>query len=308
MSLDLSLNRVYWEYIQNRSWKRPDKYATSQVCPSIGVRCTVPQFYRRSKSFYNDLKILVEQFHKRYGDTHRYVLTLSGGIDSEVTAEMFYQLGIPFRTLSQRLLGGINDDDLSYAYAWVKERKIEHETVELNKKTFMTETIPQGVKLGQFTHSYSQIAHTNMFNYVADDEILIFSGHNPDFHPEIGIGWWEDSPNLVKYAINANKLFFTFTSLEPIFCHYAANYDATQPGDKDNSFLYEAFPHLTPRVKLTGWEHGHDYIGPITNRIRETHNYTRQSFITWDYFTAQYVRKQFYKGRVEQYEERLIRL
>ena len=29
-------------------------------------------------------------------------------------------------------------------------------------------------------------------------EILINSGHNPDFHKEIGIGWWEDSPNIIK--------------------------------------------------------------------------------------------------------------
>jgi len=306
MTLDLSLNRVYWEYVQNRSWMRPDRYQTSQPCPSIGVRCTTPVYYRRSKSFYNDLKILVEQFHKRYGDTHRYVLTLSGGIDSEVTAEMFYQLGIPFRTISQRLLGGINDHDLKYVYTWLKDKQIDHEVVELDKTEFLSKIIPEGVKLGQFTHSYSQIAHTNMFNYVADDEILIFSGHNPDFHPEVGIGWWEDSPNLVKYAINAKKLFFTFTSLEPIFCHYAANYDPKQPGDKDNTFLYNAFPNLLKRPKLTGWEFGHDYIGQITNRIRETHNFTRQSFITWDYFTLQYVRKQYYRDT--QHDERLIRL
>ena len=306
MSLDLSLNRVYWEYVQNRSWMRPDKYETSQVCPSLGVRCTAPMYYRRGKSFYNDLKILVEQFHKRYGETYRYVLTLSGGIDSEVTAEMFYQLGIPFRTISQRLLGGINDDDLKYAFEWVKERSIDHEIVELNRDQFVSETIPEGVKLGQFTHSYSQIAHTNMFHHVDDAEILIFSGHNPDWHNGVGIGWWEDSPNLVKYAINANKLFFTFTSLEPIFCHYAANYDAKQPGDKNNNFLYEAFPHLPRRIKLTGWENGYNHAGIIRDKIRATHNYTRQSFITWDTFTLQYVRKEYYKNN--QHDERLIKL
>ena len=60
------------------------------------------------------------------------------------------------------------------------------------------------------------------------------------FYPKLGLGWWEDSPNYVKYAINTNQKFMTFTSLEPIFCHYAKNHDSSQPGEKDNTFLYEA--------------------------------------------------------------------
>ena len=86
----------------------------------------------------------------------------------------------------------------------------------------MSHTIPDAVEHGQFTHSYSQVALTNMFEGIKTNEIIVFSGHNPDFHRKIGIGWWEDSPNIVKYAIAKKHKFFTFTSLEPIFCHYAA--------------------------------------------------------------------------------------
>ena len=306
MALDLSLNRVYWEYIQNKHWMRPDKYRNSNSVPCIGVRATDNPYFRRGKSFKQDLESLIEQFHKRYSKKYKYVLTLSGGIDSEVTAEAFYQMGIPFRAVSQRLLGGINDHDLKWAYDWLETRKVDHETIELPEEQFLQETIPQGVKLGQFTHSYSQIAHTNMFNHVSDNEILIFSGHNPDFHSKIGIGWWEDSPNLVKYAKNANKKFFTFTSLEPIFCHYAKNFDSKQPGDKDNRFLYAAYPTLKPRLKLTGWEHGFEYIGRATDVIRDHSNMSYQSFITWDYFTSLYFRKEFYKNYHE--EKRAIKL
>ena len=35
---------------------------------------------------------------------------------------------------------------------------------------------------------------------LSEDDIVIFSGHNPDFHPEIGPGWWEDSPNIVTVS------------------------------------------------------------------------------------------------------------
>ena len=136
MALDLSLNRVYWEYIQNKHWMRPDKYRNSNSVPCIGVRAIDNPYFRRGKSFKQDLESLIEQFHKRYGKKHKYVLTLSGGIDSEVTAEAFYQMGIPFRAISQRLLGGINDHDLKWAYDWLETRKVDHETIELPEEQF----------------------------------------------------------------------------------------------------------------------------------------------------------------------------
>ena len=44
MNIDLSLNRVYWEYIQNKSWKRPkNDYLGSTQVPSIGARVIVPK-------------------------------------------------------------------------------------------------------------------------------------------------------------------------------------------------------------------------------------------------------------------------
>jgi hypothetical protein len=291
--IDLSLNRVYWEYTQNNSYLRPDKFISSQTIPSIGVRATVPVYNRRGTSFHNDLTILVKEFAKKYNSKYRFVLALSGGIDSEVTAETFYQLGIPFRAVSQQLFDGTNNHDIVCAVKYCKDRNITHKVINLSMDRMLDKIIPEGVKHGQFTHSYSQIALTNLFYYVEEDEILIFSGHNPDFHHEIGIGWWEDSPNIIKYAISTNKLFFTFTSLEPIFCHYAANYDGSQPGDKDNTFLYNAFPHLRLRIKQTGWEKNNKIIPDLEDAIREQAAYKYQSFITWDQFTLKYIRKLF---------------
>ena len=47
VALDLSLNRVYWEYIQNKHWMRPDKYKNSNNVPCIGVRATVNPYYKK---------------------------------------------------------------------------------------------------------------------------------------------------------------------------------------------------------------------------------------------------------------------
>ena len=56
MNIDLSLNRVYWEYVQNKSYLRPkNEYLCSSLIPCLGVRATVPVYKRRGKSFHRDL-------------------------------------------------------------------------------------------------------------------------------------------------------------------------------------------------------------------------------------------------------------
>ena len=43
------------------------------------------------------------------------MLALSGGIDSEVTAEAFYEQKIPFRAITQKLFDIMNIHDIIYA-------------------------------------------------------------------------------------------------------------------------------------------------------------------------------------------------
>ena len=67
MNIDLSLNRVYWEYVQNHSYLRPPhNYLCSSLIPCIGVRATVPVYKRRGKKFKNDLVHLVKAFAQKY--------------------------------------------------------------------------------------------------------------------------------------------------------------------------------------------------------------------------------------------------
>ncbi len=239
----LELNRVYWEY-DNGDWWRPTPVKDAFV--------NVPRYKRHGPSIKHDLFILAEQFAKLYSD-YKFYIALSGGIDSEITAETFYQLGIPFEGITLRLFEGKNDFDLLYVEEFCKTRNITSNIVNLSLKTFENETIPKATKYGQFTHSLSQIALSHLYDHMTDKDILIYSGHNPDIC-KFGVGWWEDSPNMVKYAINTNKNFFTFTSLEPIFMHYLKNYDPNQPGDKDNTFIYNCYTNLKRRTKRTGWE------------------------------------------------------
>ena len=284
--LDLSLNRVYWEYLQHRStpyfYMRPKNgYWGSEQIPVTGCRVTCPEYKQKNQYFHTDITYLASRFAKKYSD-YKFVLALSGGIDSEVTAETFYQLGIPFTAITLRLFNGANDFDIVYSAKYCKDRAIPHRIIKLSEEKFVEKVLPKADKYGQFTHSLSQMALTHLFEFVDEDTILVFSGHNPDVHPIFGWGWWEDSPNLVKYAINANKKFFTFTSLEPIFLHYTDNWDGSQPGEKDNTFLYEAFPALPARIKRTGWEKLQDHQDRILLEYRKKVGHPYQSFITWD--------------------------
>ena len=269
----LELNRVYWEY-DNASWWRPTPYNSARV--------TCPRYKSYGPSIRYDLFELAQKFADLYRRKSFYI-AMSGGIDSEITAETFHQLGIPFEVVSLSLFGGKNFYDLLYVKQYCEARSINYNFLDLDLKEFIDTVIPKAVQLGQFTNSLSQVALTYLFEFMQPDDILIFSGHNPDFC-RLGVGWWEDSPNLVKYAINDEKNFFTFTSLEPIFMHYLLNYDPTQPGDKDNSFIYECYPNLKRRTKRTGWEtlqHLTKYKALLPSPVLPDGSKGGQVFLTW---------------------------
>jgi len=285
---DISINRTYWRYIQTNSFMRPLKgYYCHSDLPSLGSYVDVPAYKKHGKNIREDYFDLVSEFAKKYKN-YKFVLGMSGGIDSEVCAETFYQLNIPFRVLSLRLFKGQNDFDIIYAAKYCKDRKIEQKIIPLSYDKLVRSVLPKAVKHGQFTHSVSQVALTYLFEFIGDNEILINSGHNPDFYPKLGLGWWEDSPNYVKYAINTNQKFMTFTSLEPIFCHYAKNHDSSQPGEKDNTFLYEAYDNLPHRIKYTGWEKSSAELIEGTEFLRKECNYAFQTFLTWRNSTLRY--------------------
>ena len=146
MNIDLSLNRIYWEYVQNKSYLRPPrKYLCSSLIPCIGVRATVPVYKKRGKSFKNDLTRLVKAFAEKYKH-YNFVVSMSGGINSEVTAETFYQLRIPFRVLIQRLFKGANDHDIIFAVKYCKDRNIPFKVVDLSLEKLKKEINSPGGK------------------------------------------------------------------------------------------------------------------------------------------------------------------
>jgi hypothetical protein len=238
----LKTNRIYWAY-DDGAWWRPTPYKDARVI--------VPKYKKSGANIKEDMFKLAKKFAKDH-ESKKFYIAMSGGIDSELVADTFVQLNIPFTAITLNLFDQ-NYNDTSYAKVYCRSMNIEHKIINLDYKQFLTKVVPKAIKYGQFTNSLSQVALTVLIDYVSKDDIIIFSGHNPDFTRN-GVGWYEDSPNLVKYAINTRKNFFTFTSLEPIFIHYLKNYAAYEPGQKDNAFIYKEYPDLIVRPKQTGWE------------------------------------------------------
>ena len=83
----------------------------------------------------------------------------------------------------------------------------------------------------------------------------------------------------------------TFTSLEPIFCHYAKNHDSSQPGEKDNTFLYESYDNLHHRIKRTGWENSSAENNEASLRLRKECRQAHQTFLTWRSVTLKVKKK-----------------
>lgn len=291
---DISYNRTYWKYTATNSiWRGNTLHNRDLIF--YGVHAIGKPYYRHGSSIASDYTYLVKEFAKKYYN-NKFVLGLSGGIDSEFCAEIFYKLNIPFRVISLRLFDGLNNFDINYAIDYCKKRNINHTIVDLTYEQLAKEVLPKAVQDGEFSLSISQVALTYLFNFIKDEEILINSGHNPDViknSKDLGTGWWDDSPNYIKYAIKNNKKFMTFTSIEPIFCHYANNIDFLQGGYKNNDFLYKEFPYLTIRDKKTGWENSTVEGNKLTRLLLSYNNDKSKKFITWKINIANYL---FNKG------------
>ena len=72
------------------------------------------------------------------------------------------------------MFDGTNKHDIMYAVKYCKDRGIKHHVLNLSYRKMLEETIPDAIKHGEFTHSYSQIALTNIFSYIKDDETVVF--------------------------------------------------------------------------------------------------------------------------------------
>ena len=94
-NINLTINRIFWKYTDTNNHRRPN--------PFKGVLPRSSKYKICGPSLKEDMDNLALLFIKKYPiKDYKYVIALSGGIDSELTAETLYKLNIPFKAITLR--------------------------------------------------------------------------------------------------------------------------------------------------------------------------------------------------------------
>ena len=84
-------------------------------------------------------------------------ICMSGGIDSEVVADTFKDLAIPFKALIARFEDDINKHDIIHAQRWCLQNKIEYKFFDINIIDFL--------KTGYKEYLHQDLVSNNVFRY-----------------------------------------------------------------------------------------------------------------------------------------------
>jgi hypothetical protein len=136
------------------------------------------------------------------------VVSLSGGIDSEVIAKAFLELDIPFSAISFKHVSNTNRHDIQYAERFCKNNNIVHMIEEFSFENFLFNKIEDYIKQGYRS--------TNIFRYL---QIMILEHvEKLGGHAVLGAG---------------NQLFLTANNR--ICIRYSTDLTATTNWCKDHS-------------------------------------------------------------------------
>ena len=84
-------------------------------------------------------------------------ICMSGGIDSEVVAKTFKDLGIPFRALIAQFPDKLNEHDIVYARRWCEHYNVEYKLIDFNMLDF--------IKHGHTKYLKDGLVSNNIFRY-----------------------------------------------------------------------------------------------------------------------------------------------
>jgi hypothetical protein len=86
-------------------------------------------------------------------------ICMSGGIDSEVVARTFKDLGIPFRALIARFNDNLNAHDIVYSQRWCEYHKVEYRIFDIDIVEFL--------KTGYQQYLDQNLVSNNVFRYLS---------------------------------------------------------------------------------------------------------------------------------------------
>jgi hypothetical protein len=95
-------------------------------------------------------------------------ICMSGGIDSEVVANTFKDLGIPFRALIAQFPDKLNEHDIVYARRWCENNKIEYKIFNFDMLDFIKHGHTKYLKEGLVSNNIFRYFCIELLQYIED--------------------------------------------------------------------------------------------------------------------------------------------
>jgi len=205
--------------------------------------------------------------------TKTIYLCMSGGIDSEVMCQAFWDQKIPFKGLTLEHKEKTNRHDIRYAIEWCRRHKVEHEIIPFDVKGFLEKEIDsyvdQGYEAGH-PYFYFQIRLMEIAEKLGGcavlgggEQLYFFNDGRPSLSFESGrmasLAYCQRNnlQHMPYFYLSTPELCLSYNQIPAV--KYILNHpELLKP--LDNTYLMKRFiyqsiwPDLKPREKYHGYE------------------------------------------------------
>lgn len=232
------------------------------------------------------------------------IVTMSGGLDSELIAQAFYLAGIPFKALIGKLTVGVADDvlvlnehDYCYAEKWCIAHNIEIEycSIDVFKEAqLLTEYAmsSKGFSPQYAWHMYlMKWANDNGYFFVAglgDIDIVLKDNEYfcVDTQREWSIDIFCENNNLdgiIRFVKIDSRLTASFLKLSSVKNLMKQKVPVLL--EHKHLCFSEAFPEMEPRPKFTGFEKIQEWDSILRTYMKKYHSkYNNISYVPISFF------------------------
>jgi len=152
-------------------------------------------------------------------------LCLSGGIDSEIMCQAFFDQGINFSVLTLAHTNGTNEHDISYARTWCRQHDVTQKIVPIDFQSFLKNDIERFIEQGYLAKHPFRYMQLKLFQIIE----------------ELG----------GRAVLGGGELYYELDSSTPllapenIYCEYNSEYVAALEWNKNNGTDHVPYFYIT---------------------------------------------------------------
>lgn len=224
------------------------------------------------------------------------MLSFSGGIDSEVMCNAFFEQGWSFTAVTFEYTDGGNEHDIRYAKEWCRERGVTQEIVRVDMRSFLQSGIDAHMRDGYITGNifrYLQIEILKFAEkhggyavlgggeqlYITDPSVMAPTKDDVYLSFEIGyavpLEWCKrnNASHQPYFYFSTPELCRSYLNIPLV--DYAVNHNPEIFRNISNRLLFKrmnyqtVWPDMTPRFKYSGFEKMADLRAHAEARLRD---------------------------------------